>query len=330
MSTDRPMDIADLRHAAAEVLGAWRAELAALAGDAFAADRSERIVQYADGGIVARAGDQRGDAVLVLPAAAALRPVVRLPLATDRVLRSALDYELEKLSPVPPDQVYFDFRILSRDRAAKSAELELRIIRRDLVDDAVRLCRTAGLTVGTIRFGDDPRPADRRHFPVDRAALLRGIWRKHSVTILAATTCALLLAVLIAAYLRGASTLDALTDELMSEGVHAARAEQLQHRIDRASAQLAFLGEQKRAPSFAAVLADIARVLPDGSWISELDVTGSKARIEGYSRSASDLIAVIDRSGRFANAQFAAPVTQGPSPGVERFDLTFDIVEAKP
>lgn len=327
MSTEKSTsDTGDLRQAAAEVLSAWRVELAALFGDAFGPDRSELLVAYADDGIEAGASDGRRDAVPVLPAAAVLRPVVRLPFASHSVLRSALTYELERLSPVPPDQIYFDFRVLSRDRAAKSAEIELRIIRRDIVDDAARRCRVAGLAVGAIRFGDDALPADPRHFPVDRHALLLGLWRRWSVALLGGATILLLLAVLLAAYLRGSSRLDALSDALQDEGTHAARAEQLQQRIERASAQLAFLAKQKHAPLFAAILADIAHVLPDDSWIAEFDMSGGRIRIGGYSRSASDLIAVFDRSGRFTNAQFAAPVTQGATPGIERFDLTFEIV----
>ncbi len=321
----------ETKSASAEIFAAWRSELSAAAGDVFAGDRSEVLAHYVEGRIVVSGpADARRDAVLVLPPDGMLEPVLRLPSASHAVLRSALNYELEKLSPIPPEQVYFDFRVTGRDHATKSAEIALRIIRRDIVDDALRQCRAAGLAIGTIRFGSDPCPADRRHFPVDRKAWLLGLWRRQSVALLGGAVLALLLAVLLAAYLRGASTLDALTDELLDAGAHASRAEQLQQRIARASTQLAFLSEQKRAPLFAATLAEVTRTLPDGSWLTELDLSGGKIRIEGYSPAAADLIAVFDRSGRFANAQFAAPVTQGPQPGIERFDLTFEIAGAKP
>ena len=86
---------------------------------------------------------KRNDAVLKLAASDVLRPMVRLPYATERVLRSALRYELEKLSPIPPDEVYFDFRIVGRDKVENTAEIELRIIRRDIVDRMIELCRAA-------------------------------------------------------------------------------------------------------------------------------------------------------------------------------------------
>ena len=346
-------DIEVERITAGDVFAAWRAELGALFGDHLAGDTGEPCVVLRGGqpslrwmhdGVERTLGEgaslretlvanaatvgTRRDAVLELPASDVLRPVVKLPYANARILRSALQYELEKLSPVPPDQVYFDFRMLGRDRETNAVEVELRIIRRDIVDGALALCREAGLSIGAIRFEGDRLAADRGAFPVDRNAWARALWRRHAIAALGGLATALLLAVLLASYLRGASTLDSLTDELLTEGAHASRVEQLQHRIDKAGTQLAFLAEQKRSPLFVAIMADVSRTLPDGSWLTDFSMSGNKIRIGGYSRAASELIGVFDRSGRFANAQFAAPVTQGPSPGIERFDLSFDIAGA--
>lgn len=294
----------------AGTFAAWRAELASIGRDWFG-----------DGDEIA---DDR-DKTLTLPAAGVLRPTVRLPNAPDRTLRNVLKYELEKLSPVPPEQVYFDFQVLRRDKASNTAEVALRIIRRDIVDGAVRQTHAAGLGVAAIRFDGDARSADPAAFPVDRGSYLRDQWRRRRAAILGLAALVLLLAVLLAAYLRGAAISDDLADQVSSEGLQALRVEQLQQRIARATAQLAFLGEQKRKPSFAAVLADVTHALPDGTWLTEFDLSGDKVRIGGYSRSAAELIAIFDRSGRFADAQFAAPVTQGAAPGVERFDLTFTL-----
>lgn len=280
--------------------------------------------------ILNSAGDRearRRDAVLLLPAADVLRPSVRLPLAKDNILREALKYELEKLSPISPDEVYCDFEITRRDREANTADVALRIIRRDIVDEAWRACGAAELKVSAVRFEGDARPADPGVFPVDRAAALKSQWRRNATAFVCGGALALFAALLLATYLRGMMILDNVDDMVSDEGVRAARVEQLQQRIEHASAQLAFLGRQKRAPLFSAILADVTRALPDGTWIDQFDMNGPRIRISGYSRSASDLIAAFDRSGRFANAQFAAPVTQGAAQGVERFDLTFEIAK---
>src|SRR6185437_7788672 len=118
--------------------------------------------------LLSQASVGRRDGVLSLSSGDVLRPSVRLPRASAQTLRRALGYEIERLSPISPDAIYFDFAITGRDPASNTVEVELRIIRRDIVDAAVALAHAAGLTVSAIRFEDDPRPADWRVFPVDR------------------------------------------------------------------------------------------------------------------------------------------------------------------
>ena len=278
--------------------------------------------------ITARSGSRgHRDAVAVLSGTEVLRPTVRLPRTSHRNLQRALVYELERLSPVSPEDVYFDFSVLGHE--SNTTDIELRIIRRDIVDRAIALCRDAGLAISEILFLGDSKPADWRTFPIDRTALLRARARRWNVALLMGLAAFLLVAILVAAYLRGAAVSDDLADEISNEGIRATQVERLHHRIDQATTQLAFLEKQKRAPLFIAILNDVTRALPDGTWITELDITGNKIRIEGYSHAASDLIGAFDRSGRFTNAQFAAPVTQGTAAGVERFDLTFEFTSVR-
>jgi general secretion pathway protein L len=276
--------------------------------------------------LLAKAGIRRRDVALLLSADDVLRPSVRLPRTSRQTLRRALGYEIERLSPISPDEVYFDFAATAGDSSASTVQVDLRIIRRDLVDPAIALCHASGLGVGAILFEGEARPADWRAFPVDRGALLCSEARRLGPALLGAAAIFLLIAILIAAYLRGAALADDLADQVSSEALRAAQVESLRHRIDRTVTQFAFLEKQKRAPLFVSVLNDVTRTLPDGTWITEFDLSGNRIRIEGYSRSAADLVAIFDRSGRFTNAQFAAPVTQGGSPALERFDLTFELV----
>jgi hypothetical protein len=48
-------------------------------------------------------------------------------------------------------------------------------------------------------------------------------------------------------------------------------------------------------------------------------------RIRGLSNSAAALIALFDTSPMFADAQFRAPLMQGPRAGLERFDMSFQL-----
>ncbi len=269
--------------------------------------------------------DDMANVVLCLPAHAVLRPVTRLPSAPLHTLRKALAFELERLTPVDPEQVYFDFAVEARDPKTNQVDLGLRILKRETVDSAVAACRAAGLAIGAIVFDDDERKADWRHFPVDRYALLRLVWRRWSIPLLAGLALFLTLCVLFAAYSRSDAAASALDDEIATESTRAAVVERLEHKISEGEAQLNFLTRQKQQPMLVAVLADLTAILPDGTSLSEFEANGSKIRIQGNSNAPSDLIGLIDRSHHFANAQFGAPLVQYGQQNSERFDLAFDV-----
>jgi len=302
-------------HGGQSLLAAWRD------------GEQEQAFEIEDGAASARALQTKRhgrEAVLQLAPGDVLQTSLRLPAARQSVLLRAIAFEIERVSPIPADEIYFDFRIAGRDQAAKTADVDIRIVRRKIVDDLKIRCREAGFAIAAIRFADGSL-AGAGTFPIDAAAATKSRLRRSRLRIAAGAVPVLAAALLLAFYLRGEQVLDSLDDRIAADSIASTHVEQLRRRIERTTQQLRFLGEQKRSPLFATVLADVTHTLPDGSWLTEFDMTGGKIRIEGYSRAASDLIAVFDRSGRFANAQFAAPVTQGAAPGVERFDLSFDL-----
>jgi general secretion pathway protein L len=341
-----------------EVLRGWRAELAGFAREhAFwRSDPQATIVEFAGTGIVVargnsqsereiqRLGDAQGlalaaaradaslfarDIVLRLPQHEVLGANVWLPQANARTLRQALHFELERLSPVEPGQLYFDFAPVNHDKPANRVELALRIVRRAVVDDALRVCRGAGLGVAAIAFAGDARPADWRQFPVDQPAHWRLLWRKWNLAVLGGLALALALAALLAWYGRNAAAQDMLTDQIAIAEQRAMAVSHIEQDIAQTNSRLGFLSRQKQAPMLAGILAELSRILPDGTWLNEVEIGGNRVHIRGYSHGAADLVGVIDGSGSFANAQFGAPLVRNPAGNVEQFDLVFDLVRGK-
>jgi general secretion pathway protein L len=265
------------------------------------------------------------DVAIVLPAGEVLRPRVRLPYVPRRSIRSMLGYELERLSPLPPEELYYDFRVVARERKANRTEVDLRIIKRSVLDEALAVVHAAGFSAGTILFERDQAPADWRHFPVDRIGFLRAHWRRHSIALLAALNVLLLIAVVFAAYARGMATLSAIEDQSETERIVALRVEHIRSEIKNTRAQIEFAVAKKNVqPSLLSVVAAVTDALPDGTWLTDMKVDGMKVHAQGYSHAASDLIGLIDRSPRLANAQFNAPVVQS-SNKLDRFDISFNV-----
>jgi general secretion pathway protein L len=271
------------------------------------------------------------DVMIQLPGEEVLRRRFELPAARRSTLAKAIPFELERLSPIEPDKLYYDFTVLQSAKK-KQAELEIRIVKRSSVDAAIALAREAGLKVGAILFAGDSREANWRSFPVDRTAWLKLKWRQWNVLALAAGALLLAVAVIFAAYLRGAAAADELSSEVDTASSRAAVVHRLAHQISDVQAQIEFPLAEKRAPFLLRILSEVTRMLPDGTWLTEFELDGGKVHIQGFSKSASDVVGDIDRSPLFANAQFMAPL-QSAQNGNERFDLSFDVKnpsEAKP
>ncbi|MGH6889943.1 MAG: PilN domain-containing protein [Rhizomicrobium sp.] len=264
------------------------------------------------------------DIVVELPENEVLRRRFELPAARKSTLARAVPFELERLSPIEADRLYYDFIVLDAGRAKKNARLELRIVKRSTVDAAFAIARAAGLRVGAVRFAGETREADWRSFPLDRVAWLRLKWRQWNVVGLGLLAIVLAIGIVFAAYMRGTAAADALSAQL---DVASTRAEVVHHigrEISDVRAQIEFPLAQKQGPLLLSILAEVTHVLPDGNWLTEFELNGGKVHIQGFSKSASDVVADIDRSPMFANAQFMAPL-QSAQNGNERFDLSFDV-----
>jgi general secretion pathway protein L len=351
----------DFRTTASALLAEWRGELSSFAQEAIATPiaRSSRFVRVdvgsAQAGVNLVTGDNvleigrttgpaedcarelsvlfaasefipRGttDVVVRLPQNDVLRRRFELPAASRATLAKAIPFELERLSPIELERLYFDFAVVNTGKTSKQVEVELRIVKRTVVDQAVALVQAAGLNPASIMFEGDAREADWRAFPVDKGAYLRLKWRRWNVFALAGLAIALGAMVIFAAYLRSAAASDALAAEVEAASERTVVIHRLAHDIRDVRAQIEFPLAQKRASLFIAILSEVTRVLPDGTWLTELSVDGNKAHIQGFSKSASDIVGQIDRSPLFANAQFVAPL-QSAQDGAERFDLSFDV-----
>jgi general secretion pathway protein L len=248
-----------------------------------------------------------------------------LPLAARRNIASLLNHELERQSPIDRGAVYHDYKIVGVDRAAGRLDLVWRIVRRNPVDAALETCRQAGVAIAVVAFIGDEMPPDGGNFPVDARASALMRLRKWLVPALMALVLVLAAAALSLAYSREQLAADALAAQVDQARVDARITAHLRRDIDGAQQFTAFLVGQKKSVMTSSLLAETTRLLPDGSWLTDLDYRDGEVRIQGLSNSAASLIAIFDASPLFTDAEFRSPLTQAQGPGLERFDLSFKI-----
>jgi general secretion pathway protein L len=109
-------------------------------------------------------------------------------------------------------------------------------------------------------------------------------------------------------------------DELTSRISERRAAMQLDH--DRASDAVLELERRKHsAPSSAIILEALSRVLPDGTYLTELRIAGDKVQIVGVSKDAPSLIRLLEQTHHFSKAAFFAPTTRATAERGEHFSI---------
>ncbi len=273
-------------------------------------------------GLLGTIGAGRGIA-LRLPADAALRTTLSLPLPAQRNLAQVVSFELERRTPFKRADTYHAFRLIKRDPAAQRLTVELTVVPRRVVDEALAAARRLGIDTACVEIAG----ADRSETvsPNLLGARARRTTLSASGIVLAGLTLLAVLlggaAVAVPLY-RAHLTVESLAASVAEVKRAADESQALQKQIDAQAGESGFLAGRKRsAPEISEILDALTRLLPDDTWLTELRVKGNEIEITGLSLSASSVIGLIDRSPDFANPSFRSPVMQDPRTSHEQFNI---------
>jgi general secretion pathway protein L len=272
---------------------------------------------------------------LLLPPASVLVKRVTLPLAADENLREVLGFEMDRHTPFLAEQVYYDYRVLSRSAATGSLEVELWVTARDRVDPILDELDGLGLApdvMGIAHPGsaDALAPGRLNLLPPARRPRRSALVRRLNLA-LGVATLLLLAAVLTQPLLAKRVHLRELERAVAAAQVEAQEVAALRERLERIDASARALVERKRStPLVADLLDEVTRVLPDDTWLTRFEVSGDEVQLQGESAAAAALIPLLQASPMLADPRFRAPVTQNPREQAERFDLSCRVVRKGP
>jgi general secretion pathway protein L len=259
---------------------------------------------------------------------------VSLPLATEENLSQVLAFEMDRLSPFRAEEVYFGYRIASRDPAAGKVHVDLGVARRNLVDERVAKLRDWGASVQGVVLADDvvrsPTPLDLLP-EAQRGEREAGGTRRLQLG-LAAAVLALLALVLVFPIWQKRETVIALMPLLVKAKAEAESTDTLARELERQVGDYNFLLSKKHASQpVLAYIEELSRLLPDTTWVQQLDVRPvgkvREVQIAGETPSSSKLIEIFEQSATLRNAAPRGSVTRGSQPGTERFLIA---AEARP
>lgn len=258
------------------------------------------------------------DVALVLPAGDSLARVIDLPLAVEENLAQVLSYEMDRHTPFSAAQVHYGFRVLERRPEQGRIRVRLVVAPRATIDSWLHRFSQWGIVPERVESHADE---SINLLPTARGRSVRRGARWNAI--LSAVVVAMLLALVIVPLWHMRQVAVLLTQEVSALERAARDATDLQQRYDDLRRQVDFLVHRRSGrPYTVHVLDELARVLPDHTWVQSLEISGPAVTIHGSSRSASGLIEIIEASPVFEGVSFAAPVTKHPQTGADVFRIS--------
>ena len=270
---------------------------------------------------------QGREVVLQLTSAQILTQTLTLPVAAERNLRQVITYQLDRLTPFPADQIYFDARPLHYQPDQRSIQVRFAWVLRSELDALLARLRKQGVrpqrvTLAGDHSGIDVLPSDqrpRRHSAINRvqtglllaviltlcAALIVPLWQQRQLVI-------------------------TLMPQVDSAQRQAEQVLILREQLDQAIVSSQFLAERRQArPPTINILRELTELLPDHTWVEQLDLRETRVEVRGESQDAGALLAQVENSPLFRGASFGAPITKDPRSNRDRFYLIIPFAQGE-
>ncbi len=268
-----------------------------------------------------------GDLVLLLSSRDVLRRQQTFPRAGKSRLKEIVELEVTSDAPFVHDEIVWDHRAQASKAGLKTIDVETVIAKRDRVIEAARDFerqwnrKLTGVDCvasdGKSGLGINLLPEEfRRTRPPTLSKLNRTVAVACLIAALSASTAAGF------GDAEGLDTLRARADAIRADAEAAINVREQFFEARSRLDQLASL--RGEAPSHLSILNEVSSLLPDHSWVNEMEIDESGVSLKGQSASAIDLIALFEASLMFERARFSAPVVPDPKSDRDRFAIALD------
>jgi general secretion pathway protein L len=236
-------------------------------------------------------------AVLRLPREITLHRQFVLPAKAERHLKTAIDFEIDRLTPFDSRELFWSISGVTRE--ARNLRLTITFVPRSVVEPVLAGLRQMNLSPAVVETGFGCIPlGQRRARPANPQR-----------NALAGACCAVALTLAGLPLLQQQSQLDQLNRQLAALQP-ARQALFVLHRqlaaLDAVQA-IAAAGRQNADPIEA--LAMLNNALPNGTWLNNLAITSNQITLSGQSDDAPQLISALANAPGFSNPSFVGPMT---------------------
>ena len=282
------------------------------------------------------AGPAAPKVVVALPPGQVLRKEMRLPAAVEQDLKQALAYDLDRHTPFKPEELHFDAVVVGRDAKKGEIRVDWAAALRNVVAEARRRAEGWGAIVVAVTpdapgtEGPATSRGSRLNLIPDAERPVVAWWRRWRLWVPIALVAAVVLVAILLPIWQKRSYVIALQQTTAQARVQADAASGLRQQLETMTGDYNYvLGKKYGFPSQVQVLDDVTKLLPDDTWITQLEVKSAprgkdprrELLLRGESANAGRLVSLLEESKVFVEAAPRSPTTKiQPGPG-EIFDL---------
>jgi len=252
-----------------------------------------------------------------------LGKTVSLPLAAEREIDQVLAFEMDRETPFKAEELYWNHRVAAVDRQNGRLSVRLVLVPKADLGPLLAVLDQAGIQPGRAEIVDGQDAG--ACLPLDGNGHAHR--RTNRLMRPAAACCAALgLAAVVIPFIRQEMALTALEQDIALDRTAVAEADNLRREIDRLSGSADFVEhERDKVGRPLAVLAAATSILPDDTYLTEVELRQRKVTLTGRSAGAARLIGPLAADETFRNPGFAAPVTRLEALHVELFTINTEI-----
>jgi general secretion pathway protein L len=282
------------------------------------------------------AGPPAAKVIVALPPGQVLRKQLVLPAAVEQDLKQTLAYDLDRHTPFKPDELWFDAAIVGRDAQRGEIRVDWAAALKSAVAEARKRAESWGAAVVAVT-PDAPGSEGPLTTGRSRLNLLPATerpptawWRRWRLWAPLALLAFVVLVAIVLPIWQKRGYVIALSQAANQARAQADVASGLRQQLETMTTDYNFvLGRKYGFPSVVQVLDDVTKLLPDDTWLTQLDIRsmskGKEPRrdllLRGESANAGRLVTLLEESKAFVEAAPRSPTTKiQPGPG-EIFDL---------
>ncbi len=248
--------------------------------------------------------------ILRLPKQLILRREMTLPIAAERDLRSIIHSQMDRLTPFDAGEVFWGASQPRRDDTRW--RLTLHVVQRSRIEWLLGRLAGIGLAPSILEDGADGITLARLGRRRDARATAR-------LGIRAALVLGCLLVPLISQQRRLQATEQRLEVLMPVQR----QIMQLQARIADQTAVQSMISQTGQDTALR-TLARLSAALPDGTWLTDVAVSGDRVAFDGQSSDAAQLIGALTATPGLRNVSFIEPVTRTPG-GADVFSIQLSV-----